>query len=85
MNLITIENVRELLESGDEDPTLVVIEGTATVVPGATVRQGDYEGQVVASRDDLAALTPTDLTQASDAQLEELAARLDAAISNQGA
>ncbi|WP_031509994.1 hypothetical protein [Streptomyces megasporus] len=81
---ITAEHVRELLRSSDPDPRLVLLEGRARVVPAAETGTDRWRGAVeVVSRDDLAGRLGPD--EPSERDLETLAARLEAVVSELGA
>ncbi|MFV2121620.1 hypothetical protein ACE14D_25560 [Streptomyces sp. Act-28] len=82
--MITPERVEDLLESDAEEPILVVVAGTAVVVPAAALGTDRYRGAVeVVSRRDLVARLGTDTASRRD--LEETAARLDATVAQLGA
>jgi hypothetical protein len=84
LNVITVDDVRELLDSDAGDPTLVVVSGQAKLFPGAELRDRGEQGEVIVRRDDLVRLTTADLANPSESDLRELAARLDAAVSEPG-
>ncbi|MFH0241240.1 hypothetical protein ACGRHY_02095 [Streptomyces sp. HK10] len=82
-NTITAQHVRELLSSSDPDPRLVLLEGRPRVVPAAEAGAGRYSGAVeVVSRDDLTARTGPGTP--SEQELEALASRLQAVVSELG-
>ncbi|RJL22725.1 hypothetical protein [Bailinhaonella thermotolerans] len=83
MATISAEDVRRLLESGEPEPTLVLLEGRAQVVARRDLEAEPYRGAlVVASRDDVAA--GWDPAEVSDDELNQLAQRLDTAVSDLG-
>lgn len=83
MATITSANVEQLLGSDAEHPALVLIEGRVDVVDTDALGGPDYQGaMVIATRDDLAARAGTEPDRHT---LDELAAQLDANITNLGA
>lgn len=82
--MITPEQIKALLESGADEPTLVVVSGAAVVVPASALGTGRYRGAMeIISRQDLVAQLGTDAASRHD--LEEIAARLDAILTRLGA
>jgi hypothetical protein len=83
---VTPEVVRDLLGSQESDPTLVIHQGAARVVPGAELGAGAYAGSVVvASRDDVRDLAENvDVDDPSEGDLQALAQRLDTAAADLG-
>ncbi|MEU9556489.1 hypothetical protein [Streptomyces fumanus] len=81
---VTREQVRELLEAGDDGSTLVVVEGRAQVVSAADLRTDRYAGALeVVSGEELARqATPGDR---SEGQLDALAATLNTMVAKLGA
>ncbi len=81
--MITEEHVRDLLRPRADNPTLVVLQGRAQVVPAAELGTDRYRGALeVASADDLArrigSRTP------SDQDIAALASTLDATVTELG-
>jgi hypothetical protein len=77
------EQVRELMEAGEPDSSLVLYQGRPEVVSAADLEAGRYPGALtVASQRDLLDLRGRhDL---SPRDIEELAAQLDSAVSRLG-
>lgn len=84
--IITAEHVRQLLSSPEDDPTLVVRNGAASVVSGADpAGEGEPASMVVVGRDDLRRLAHNlDLDHPSARDLEELAQRLSSTVAELG-
>lgn len=84
--MVTASHVRQLLDSHQDDATLVVVEGATRIVPGADFRSGRYPGGLlVTSRRDLATIaSERDIENMSEADLEAVAARLTAAVEQLG-
>jgi hypothetical protein len=81
--LIGPAEVRQLIDSGDPDPTLVLYEGRAVVVPAGDLEAGRYPGALaITSRREL--LDSLGRPVASGQDIEQLAASLDAAASSLG-
>jgi hypothetical protein len=82
--MIKPEHVKALLESEAEEPTLIVVSGAAEVVPASALGTDQYRGamEVVSRRDVTAQLGIGDATPHD---LEEIAARLKAAVTRLGA
>ncbi|MFD1829641.1 MULTISPECIES: hypothetical protein [Streptomyces] len=79
---ITAQHVRELLDSPDPDPRLVILEGRAQVVPAGRLGTDSYRGAVeVVSRDDLTARLGGD---AAGRDPDTLAARLQTVVDGMG-
>lgn len=82
--MITADHVRALLDSDVDEPTLIVVSGAAEVVPASALGSDQYRGALeVISRADLQAQVGSGVT--SGHELEEIAARLDAALTRLGA
>ncbi len=83
---ITAETVRELLTSRAHEPTLVLHNGTTSVVPAADLQEGSHPGAVVVtSRGDLRGIAgDIDVDHPSEQDLRALAQRLDTAVSKLG-
>jgi predicted polyphosphate/ATP-dependent NAD kinase len=86
MELITAADVRRLLDSDDDNPTLVVSEGQAMVIGRQEAEAGDYAGALLVTdrRQLRATVTDLDLEHASATDLQALAERLNAAVTNLG-
>lgn len=86
MNVIDAAHVRQLLDAGTDNPSLVVSEGQVLVVPDDDIKAGTYRGAlVVIDRKGLAdTATNVDLDSPSDAELTAIAERLNAAVANLG-
>jgi hypothetical protein len=84
--IITADVVRDLLGSSVTEPTLVILEGSARVVPAEALENGEYAGSiVVAGREDVRRLAENvDLDSPSGTEVRELAERLDSAASELG-
>jgi hypothetical protein len=83
MATITSANVEQLFGSDADHPALILIEGRVDVVDADALRGPDYRGaMLVATRDDLAARADTEPDRHT---LDELAAQLDANLTNLGA
>ncbi|MTE22031.1 hypothetical protein F0L17_23535 [Streptomyces sp. TRM43335] len=81
---ITARHVRELLDSPDPDPRLILLEGRARVVPAAQMGTDRYRGAVeVISRDALTARL--DDGDPAERDPDTLAARLQAVVDGMGA
>lgn len=82
--MIGPEQIKALLESHADDPTLIVAAGAAVVVPASALDSDRYRGALeIISRHDLVAQLGTDVPSRRD--IEELAARLDTAATRLGA
>ncbi|WP_406725063.1 hypothetical protein WJ438_10965 [Streptomyces sp. GD-15H] len=82
--MITPEQVKALLEPDADEPTLIVVSGAGVVVPASALGTDRYRGAMeIISRKDLVAQLGTDVASRHD--LEEIAARLDAALTRLGA
>lgn len=82
--VITEEHVRDLLRSRADDPTLVVVQGRARVVPAAELDSDDYRGAIeVVSAEDLGRRIGA--RPPSDQDITTLARTLDAAVAELGA
>jgi hypothetical protein len=80
---IAAEDVRRLLDAGDTDAVLVLIEGHTEIVPAEELTSPPYRGALrVASRAEIIARTGT--ADLSDHELEEQAENLDVAVRNLG-
>ena len=86
MELITAADVRRLLDSDDDNPTLVVSEGQAMVIGRQEAEAGDYAGALLVTdrRQLRATVTDLDLEHASATDLQALAERINAAVTNLG-
>jgi hypothetical protein len=80
---VSEQDVRQLLESPDGDAVLVLVRGRVLVLTGEELDSGSHPGALhIASRADLVdQLGRTDLTEY---ERTELAAKLDAGVSNLG-
>jgi hypothetical protein len=86
---ISAEDVRRLLEADEPDATLVLSEGRVAVVPAADLESDRYAGALpIVSRADLLArddlLADDAGRELSEHELAEVAAKLDAGVSNLG-
>lgn len=82
--MITSEQIKALLESDADDPTLVIAAGAVVVVPASALVTDRYRGAMeVISRQDLVAQLGTDIP--SRLGLDEIAARLDTTLRQLGA
>jgi hypothetical protein len=82
--MITSEQVKALLESDADEPILVVVSGSAAVVPASALATDRWRGALeIITREDLVAQLGTDAGSGRD--LEAIAARLDAAVTRLGA
>ncbi|MFC4004694.1 hypothetical protein ACFS2C_24575 [Prauserella oleivorans] len=80
---ITADHVRALLESELSEPNLVVLEGRVSVLDASDLGSQRYAGAlVVASREDLHGRLGD--REPSERELTELAAGLEAGVSNLG-
>lgn len=80
--MISVEDVRRLLQTEDNDAVLVFIEGRAEVISGPTLDSEDYLGALqVISREELLERLGE---QPSEHEVAEQAAILDAAVSELG-
>lgn len=84
--MVTVRDVRELLDSQQDDATLVLVEGATKVVSGDDLRSGRYpKGLLVASRVDLGSIAAErDTDDLPEAELEAVAARLTTAVEQLG-
>ncbi|MQA98143.1 MAG: hypothetical protein GEV11_27345 [Streptosporangiales bacterium] len=82
MSVIGPEHLEKLLESDDPDATLVIIGGRAAVVSAESARSGEHaDALLVTSREALIA----EFEVVNKEQLDQLAQRLDVAVSDLGA
>jgi hypothetical protein len=86
MELITAAHIRRLLDSDDDNPTLVVSEGQAMVIGRQEAETDDYAGALLVTdrRQLRATVTDLDLEHASATDLQALAERLNAAVTHLG-
>ncbi|WP_158895929.1 hypothetical protein [Amycolatopsis anabasis] len=83
METVTTTDVRELLESKQPDPNLVLLEGRVTVVPAKELEGGCHPGALyVVSRKALTDRLGRREFSAHD--LEVIAGNLNSAVSNLG-
>ncbi|MGW7054290.1 hypothetical protein [Streptomyces sp. NPDC054887] len=81
--MITEDHVRELLRSRVAEPTLVVVEGRARVVPAADLESDAYRGAIeVVSAEDLA--RRLDSTDPSDQDISAVASGLNTSVAELG-
>ncbi|MFG1933795.1 hypothetical protein ACGFK1_24600 [Mycobacterium sp. NPDC048908] len=79
---ISIDDVRRLLQAGEPDSVLVLVEGRTEVIPAGRLASEQYYGALeVVSRDDLVKRLGD---APSDHDIAEQAAQLDAAVSELG-
>jgi hypothetical protein len=84
MELITAADVRRLLDSGGDNPQLVVAEGRVRVVEDAAAGR-NTGALVVADRNQLrATVSDVNLDDPSEADLRAVAERLNTAITHLG-
>ncbi|MFV0138124.1 hypothetical protein ACLGIH_34065 [Streptomyces sp. HMX87] len=82
--MIRAEHIEALLGSDADDATLIVTAGTAVVVPASALDSEQYRGALeIVSRHDL--VTRLHAGAPSRRDLEEIAARLDTAVTRLGA
>ncbi|MCT7657534.1 hypothetical protein [Mycobacterium deserti] len=80
--MISVDDVRQLLQADGKDAVLVLIEGRTEVISGGRLESDQYRGALeVVSRDDLVSRVGAD---PSDHELTELASTLDAEVSELG-
>ncbi|MEV5888480.1 hypothetical protein [Nonomuraea fuscirosea] len=82
MSLIDKECVRQLLESGQPDATLVFVRGDCVVLPASDVDEA-HRGLVIARRDEVIAQLPEG--EPTEDELDRLAIRLDNVVRDLGA
>lgn len=82
--MITEEHVRDLLRPRADEPTLVVVQGRAQVIPAAELDSDRYRGALdVVSAQDLARRIGT--RTPSDEDISALASTLNATVAELGA
>ncbi|WP_395307783.1 hypothetical protein V4U86_20610 [Mycobacterium sp. AMU20-3851] len=80
---ISTDDVRRLLAATDADARLVLIEGRTEVLPAAALDSDQYRGALTcASRQEM--IDRLGSTEPTEHELAEVAAGLDATISNLG-
>lgn len=83
MATIGAQDVRRLVTSDQQDPTLIVLEGAAHVVPATELDTDRYRGAlVITSRESL--LEQIAGQEPSDSELELLAANLNTEVDHLG-
>ena len=83
MTSITADHLRELLDSDEEDATLVLVRGEVQVVAASELESAGQRGALaIASRREL--LEQAGDQQLSGDQLEQLAANLQSRVRNLG-
>ncbi|AWT52757.1 hypothetical protein [Mycolicibacterium smegmatis] len=82
---ISADDVRRLLEADAPDAVLVLIQGRTAVIPATELETDEYRGALqVATRSDLGRSGGDRGADLSDHELEEEAAKLEAAVANLG-
>ncbi|RAV13483.1 hypothetical protein DQP55_09870 [Mycolicibacterium sp. GF69] len=80
--MISADDVRGLLQSGEKDAVLVVVEGRVEVIGASRLGSADYRGALeVVTRDDLVRRIGDD---PSEREIDEQAAQFDTAVSELG-
>lgn len=81
--MISPEDVRQLLNSDEPDPSLVLLQGKVEVVSAQQLRDGKYAGALhITSREEL--LDRVSRGEFSDRDLAEVASSLDTVVSHLG-
>jgi hypothetical protein len=80
--MISVDDVRQLLQAEGKDAVLVLIEGRTEVISGGQLESDRYRGALeIVSRDNLVSRIGT---EPSERELAEQASTLDAEVSELG-